>query len=337
MITEMRELREGAAMRSRIVGLIVAAALIEPSFAHGAELQSYTNKEQKVVVTLSGEIAEGDEGALKSIIREANNGRRVVATLRLSSPGGNILEAAKIADIVTFGKIATAVPANAICASACFIVFAAGNEKYANYAASVGVHGASDASGEETAQSAAATVTVARIVKEMGVPPSIIGKMVVTPPDQILWLSPDELRSMGVTMVGRPNQIATGPQPLTSIPSSQLKNQQDLTPSAKLPPTWDKLLDRAMELSASQNGGTPNIDRVCQPEFKECINVLFFRSPDDADMFMKVAEDINGKTVKREICSLNPHHDVRTCVDWDNGAEHRDMKNAKGEWYQVDR
>jgi hypothetical protein len=34
---------------------------------------------------------------------------------------------------------------------------------------------------------------MARIVKELGVPPSIIGKMVVTPPSDMVWLNPDDL------------------------------------------------------------------------------------------------------------------------------------------------
>ena len=27
--------------------------------------------------------------------------------------------------------------------------------------------------------------------------------------------------------------------------------------------------------------------------------------------------------------------DVRTCLDWDTGASHRDMKDGKEDWYKV--
>jgi hypothetical protein len=40
----------------------------------------------------------------------------------------------------------------------------------------------------------------------LGVPAQILGKMVTTPPDQILWLTPDDLRLMGATMTGKPDQ-----------------------------------------------------------------------------------------------------------------------------------
>src|SRR6185437_10016175 len=133
-------------------------------------------------------------------------------TIRLNSVGGNLLEAIKIADVVRKAKIATAVLSGATCASACFIIFAAGNEKYAHYTAALGVHGASEPNGEESVESGAATVSMARVVRELGVPASIIGKMVVTPPDQMVWLGPDELRSMGTNMLGKPSQLATEQQ-----------------------------------------------------------------------------------------------------------------------------
>jgi hypothetical protein len=81
------------------------------------------------------------------------------------------------------------------------LIFAAGETKFANYTAQIGVH-ASDENGAETVQSGAATVSMARIAKELGVPPAIIGRMVVTPPAQMVWLSPADLQSMGTTMAG---------------------------------------------------------------------------------------------------------------------------------------
>jgi hypothetical protein len=68
--------------------------------------------------------------------------------------------------------------------------------------------------GRETVSSNAATVSMAKVAKELGVPPAIIGRMVVTPPNEMVWLSPQELQSMGVTMVGKPAQTASdSPRP----------------------------------------------------------------------------------------------------------------------------
>src|SRR5262249_40059644 len=163
---------------------------------------------------------------------------------------------------------------------------------------SIGVHGVSD-DGQETTESGAATVAIARIAKELGVPSGIIGKMVVTPPDQMVWLTPDDLRSMGTTMTGKPVQLPTE-RPLTSeLPSQWRPQEKSIASKDAPPPNWDKLLDRAIELSTQQHGGKPDIRRGCQPEFKACINALSFKMPDGTDMIMKVTEDMNGKMQKR--------------------------------------
>jgi hypothetical protein len=50
---------------------------------------------------------------------------------------------------------------------------------------------------------------------------------------------------------------------------------------------------------------------------------------------LRVSEDINGKIIDRQICTFNSFKDVRTCVDWDTGAGHRDMKDDNGNWQKV--
>jgi uncharacterized protein len=48
-----------------------------------------------------------------------------------------------------------------------------------------------------------ATISMARIVSGFGVPPQIIGRMITTPAQDIAWLTPEDLRDMGVVMTGR--------------------------------------------------------------------------------------------------------------------------------------
>lgn len=163
---------------------------------------------------------------------------------------------------------------------------------------------------------------MARIVKELGVSATIIGKMVVTPPDQVVSLTPDDLRSIGTTMTGKPAQVApdtrTGPQlPLPLGPPATAVAPQTT------PPKWDDLATRAVQLSTQQHNGNPSIHRGCQPELKVCTTAVLFKG------------NAEGKIISRELCSFNKFGDVRTCVDWDTGASHRDMKNNKGEWYKV--
>jgi hypothetical protein len=174
---------------------------------------------------------------------------------------------------------------------------------------------------------------MARVVKELGVPASIIGKMVVTPPDEMVWLTPTDLRSMGTVMTGNFAQGSTNQASLSPRSQEQVKTQSELL-SSDPAPTWEKLLDRALALSTAQNGGNPEFDRLCQPEFKQCINVLGLKTPDGTDMLIRVTEDIDGTTQKREICSFNREGHIRSCFDWDTGKQIRDIKKGK-DWHRV--
>jgi hypothetical protein len=321
------------------LGLVAAVLAMAPAGwqASGASLKSSVTKDGRIVISISGEITPGDTDAFKAAVKTANDAGKLVSSIRLNSPGGNLLEGAKLADAVRFGKMATNVGQGASCASACFLVFAAGETKFANYTAQIGVHGASDESGAETVQSGAATVSMARIAKELGVPPQIIGRMVVTPPSDMVWLSPQDLMSMGVSMVGKPSQI---PSVANTVPEQTAPGEPiQITPQAKASTepqmTWNDLVKRAIKLSSDQNNGNPLFSRFCQPEEKVCIIGLSYTQNDGKLGFLKSVENPDGKIVMREICTINEFKDVRTCVNWDTGASHRDMKDAKGEWYKV--
>lgn len=172
--------------------------------AGAASLSTAALKSGDVAIVLDGDIADGDGDTVEALMKETNDSGRLVAALRLDSLGGSLAESVKIAELVQRTKIAVVVGGRARCASACFLIFAAGTEKFVGYGAAIGVHGASDKYGRITPRAAAATVSMARMVREFGVPPGIVEKLVVTGPDEIVWLSVDELRSMGAVITGQP-------------------------------------------------------------------------------------------------------------------------------------
>jgi hypothetical protein len=309
--------------------------LSSASSTNAADLTSSALKDGRIVIALSGDIAEGDTDSFKAAIKTANDAGKLVSSVRLNSPGGNLLEGVQLAEVVKFAKMATNVGQGATCASACFLIFAAGETKFANYTAQIGVHGASDETGRETTQSGAATVSMARIAKELGVPAAIIGRMVVTPPNEMVWLSPADLQSMGTTMVGKPSQV---PPPNAGISQLPPGSPTDLSPKAKASaqPTWDELVEKAVAASAKQNNGDPNYFRICQPEKKTCSTGVSLKGSDGTEIILKVTKDARDNVLRRETCTFNTTGDIRVCLDWDRNTKHRDMQNAKGDWYQVD-
>ena len=168
------------------------------SVAAAAEIKSFNLKDESVEISISGDIAPGDADLLKARIKAANDAGKQVTPLRLNSAGGNLLEAVRLAAAVKSARMSTNVGQSATCASACFLIFAAGETKYANISARIGVHRAS----EKGVVSRDATTSMADVAKELDVPWSIIRRMINTPPGEVEWLSLADLRLMG-TKVSR--------------------------------------------------------------------------------------------------------------------------------------
>ena len=197
------------------------------------------------------------------------------------------------------------------------------------------MHGASDQNGAETVQSGAATVSMAKIAKELGVPPAIIGRMVVTAPSEMVWLSPVDLQSMGTTMIGKPSQLPVQSAPVATQTQPGPPMQLEQTPKASAAPvSWEAMTNNAFELSSRQNGGSPRTLRSCQPEERTCSTGVMFKM-DGTDAVLLSRRNLAGKTIERELCTFNNFGDIRSCLDWDTNVTHRDMKDAKGVWTKV--
>jgi hypothetical protein len=164
--------------------------------ANAAKVQSVIAK-SAVTISIIGEFIEGDAEALKSAITRTIEGGYSIAEITLNSDGGSVFEGVNIVRLIHAANLNTNVALGATCASICFLAFAAGAKKSVNLAARIGVHVASDESGEETPASIAATAAMARIAQRLHVPPKVIESMVSTPPTKMFWLGKSDLEAMG--------------------------------------------------------------------------------------------------------------------------------------------
>jgi len=129
----------------------------------------------------------------------------VVVGFLLNSPGGKIAEALKITEAINGPHIGTMVAPDSQCASACFLIFAAGERKVASTRSFIGVHSLTTINVGEDDSAKSSTVDVARYCStELKIPSDIIGKMVSTPASSISQLSIADLTEMGleVSMTG---------------------------------------------------------------------------------------------------------------------------------------
>jgi hypothetical protein len=183
-------------------GVFAFACLVAACWpAWAADLATTLSRENRTIVLLNGELADGDASRLRDIIRESTSSARPVSGIRLNSPGGNLREGVRLAGVILNAKIATVIVSGATCAAACFIAFIAGNQKFVSATAMVGVPGAANRLGQDAAGEVPAIV---RVVKELRLLDSIVEKMLAAREDEIVWLSQDDLRAMGATTTGRP-------------------------------------------------------------------------------------------------------------------------------------
>ena len=319
-----------------LLGMALAVYLGAP--ASSAAIKSIPGKDRRVVIEISGQIAEGDADVFINAVKEANAAGKVVESVQLNSTGGRLFEGAKLAAAIKVAKISTTVAQGAVCASACFLAFAAGDRKFVGYGALIGVHKASDKGGRETAASGEATRLMARFAKELGVPYGIIARMLSTPSKEIGWLDPQDLQSMRVSMVGNPVQtrlVARDRLPVQQIPEAS-------TSLAALPPqprasrpSWNEFIEKTIALSAEQNQGSAVLSRLCKPELKTCVLAVAYLLKDGRQALATAFQGVDGSITRREVCESNVANDARDCVDWDTGAKYRDMKNTKGDWVQA--
>jgi ATP-dependent protease ClpP protease subunit len=304
------------------IGFVQIMAQI--SLAHAASITTAVSEAGQTIVLLEGEIELSDSTKLALIVTGLDNQGRAVSALYLNSPGGNGTADREMASLVKRFRISTIVADGTECTSACFTVFAAGHRKFAGHHAQIGVHRTSH-KGKESAAAIASTVELAVFIRELGVPPAIVGKLVQTPPDQMAWLTPDDLKSMNVEVTGMlrwPGPLDTAARPDTaparSRASSASKPMGRLTPFKPDGLSWSEYVAETSELSRTTLG-PGYLPEDCKLYTMRCSRSFVFVDADLALTEVTTVEDLDGKVVQREVCKSDRSSGVRTCFDWDTG------------------
>ncbi|MDC0136367.1 hypothetical protein OAI26_06870 [Sulfitobacter sp.] len=148
-------------------------------------------------VLLEGEIAGGDA---TRILKQINELREAPTRAILNSPGGSVQDALELGHALRLAGMETEMREGDICYSACPYLLAAGVTRTVPEEAFVGVH--QHYFGESTLLPAFAAVKdiqrgqgqVMRYLDQMGIDPLVMQHVLVTPPDEIYVLLPEELQ-----------------------------------------------------------------------------------------------------------------------------------------------
>jgi hypothetical protein len=163
-------------------------ALVQPA---GAFQLKRVTTDAGVVLRLRGDVRAGDFGRLKANLQDT-----AVVGLEISSGGGSLEDGFDIARLVRDKGLV--VYASEQCDSVCAFIFFAAKERFLGRGCKIGVHSVSNDRGREDADSARVTLQVSRFLAGAGVPHSIIGKIVATPPASISFLDNRDLAGLNV-------------------------------------------------------------------------------------------------------------------------------------------
>ncbi|MBV7393678.1 hypothetical protein [Mameliella sediminis] len=209
--------------------LLAWAALVLPAASHAAQLALVDDAEFGCLITLDGEIADGDTERLLELIRRASTESRFADTiwytdypdappdidfktplnLCLNSPGGSLAAAVSLTEAV-HGRLGTMIRPGARCESACALVFMAGAyntasdigiipSRHLHVDGRLGFHAPSltvpqgNYDAETVARayqiSVAATSLIFRNLVKFRFAPSLAAKMHDTPPQEMFYIT----------------------------------------------------------------------------------------------------------------------------------------------------
>ena len=183
-------------MKRALLPLTLIASLLAPASAFAIDRIGWS--ETRETMYIHGTIEAGDADIIANAIK--SNHRRLRGII-LNSSGGSVAEGAKLTDLVVGYSFDTGVTKGGVCASACFMLWAAGKNRYVYPDSTVAIHSAGEKTADinvskETAVSMSITLAMARAYHELNVPYYLIGIMVTTPNVEHYTLTPQDYANM---------------------------------------------------------------------------------------------------------------------------------------------
>jgi hypothetical protein len=190
-------------MRLRLRSLVAAAVVSAAAMPAAARMSVYGpflhDTSMPNVLILQGEITAGIVYDFRKALREHR-----ISVVMLDSPGGSVYEGLELSAIIRDRALATLIPPDASCASACAFLFVAGVKRQAY--GQLGVHqfassGAGDPPAEGQTQHVAAEII--DFLKEYEIPLMFVVRMLETPNAEMYWFPEQELIDEGL-VTGEP-------------------------------------------------------------------------------------------------------------------------------------
>lgn len=205
-------------LRSATAGaLLCLTALSSPATASEKTFGPFVVDDTRPdVIAMSGEIDVGSALNFRRALQAAPGAKLIT----LNSPGGAVQMGLLMADDIYQRKLATYIPKDSACLSACAYMFLAGAERRVD--GKLGVHQISS----DTSDLVGAQLTISDIIDVLNrfdTPVEVMSVMFKTPPNDMHIFTPEEIERYKLNRIGsensKPSTVGASPEPETLPPS----------------------------------------------------------------------------------------------------------------------
>lgn len=183
--------------------VLLAGLFVVPNLGSAAEMSAYAYRTDYsdgpgAYIIISGDTERGDYRRFLKVLPEAialHSSRENPIDVWLEGPGGDLDEALKLGQLIYDLGFITLVDKGTECASACALIWLGGASLYMHPEAHVGFHQAYEA---DNTASIEGNALVGHYLSEVGLSASVVRYVMTAPPDDLVWLRPDVLQSIGL-------------------------------------------------------------------------------------------------------------------------------------------
>lgn len=174
-----------AALASAALGATPASAAIDHSTLEGGVEAIY----------ITGEIALGDHAAFSEIAEKFPN-----AVVFLESPGGTVIPALEIGQLVRERGYRTVVIAGSTCASSCALIWLAGTRRYLEPGGRIGFHASSAQEDDgRLVESGVSNAFIGYYLAKLELSERAVVFTTMAPPHELTWLTAENSEGAGIS------------------------------------------------------------------------------------------------------------------------------------------
>ena len=178
-----------------IIICFVLSALAAPVTSEEFSAGAVTGYRPENVILIDGKITSKTKDDFRKVLSNLPK----ASLLALNSPGGTVATAIDISKIVHEKEMVTVVPENSLCASACSIIFFAGNKRIAM--GELGVHQMSSTSPAALIGVQFLLAEILSIFDRYQVHQKVVQKMLRTPPEKMYYFSGKEKNDWNIDIL----------------------------------------------------------------------------------------------------------------------------------------